>query len=159
TSEGEVVDVFQHERVHEPLSGGGSSYRMSVSPDDRMLECSKRLLSALRWTGVAMVEYKQNVTTGEFVLMEIKGRFWGSLPQAVASGVDFPYRAYRVHRKQVVAAAAPYRRGLYCRNLSKDLAWFKERVAADEASELPSVGQELRVGLKNVLAGRERCDT
>src|SRR5262249_50846353 len=119
TSEGEVVDVFQHERVHEPLSGGGSSYRMSVSPDERMLECSKRLLSALRWTGVAMVEYKQNVSTGEFVLMEINGRFWGSLPLAVASGVDFPYRAYRVHSKQPVPPAAPYRRGLYCRNLSK----------------------------------------
>jgi protein-tyrosine-phosphatase/predicted ATP-grasp superfamily ATP-dependent carboligase len=159
TSEGEVVDVFQHERVHEPLSGGGSSYRTSVSPDERMLECSKRLLSALRWTGVAMVEYKQNVSTGEFVLMEINGRFWGSLPLAVASGVDFPYRAYRVHSKQSVPPAPPYRRGLYCRNLSKDVAWFKERLAADEASELPSVGTEIGAGLKNLLTGRERCDT
>jgi predicted ATP-grasp superfamily ATP-dependent carboligase/protein-tyrosine-phosphatase len=158
-SEGEILDVFQHERVHEPLSGGGSSYRMSVLPDERMLDCSKRLLSGLRWTGVAMVEYRQNVATGEFVLMEINGRFWGSLPLAVAAGVDFPYRAYRVHRKQPVSPAAPYRRGLYCRNFSRDLAWFKERLAADEGSRLPSVRQEIGAGLKNVLAGRERCDT
>jgi len=157
TSEGEIVDVFQH--VQELLSGGGSSYRMSVSPDDRMLECSKRLLSGLRWTGVAMVEYKQNVATGEFALMAINGRFWGSLPLAVASGVDFPYRAYLVHRKQPVPPAAPYRRGLYCRNWSKDLAWFKERLAANEASELPSVREEIGAGLKNVLAGRERYNT
>src|SRR5262245_54799435 len=142
-ADGEVVDVFQHERVHEPLSGGGSSYRMSVSPDERMLECSKRLLSSLRWTGVAMVEYKQNVTTGEFVLMEINGRFWGSLPLAVASGVDFPYRAYRVHRGEPVPPADPYRRGLYCRNLGKDLAWWKEARTADEAPELASVGEEI----------------
>lgn len=158
-SEGEILDVFQHERVHEPLSGGGSSYRMSVLPDERMLDCSKRLLSGLRWTGVAMVEYRQNVATGEFVLMEINGRFWGSLPLAVAAGVDFPYRAYRVHRKQPVSPAAPYRRGLYCRNFGRDLAWFKERLAADEGSRLPSVRQEIGAGLKNVLAGRERCDT
>ena len=35
-----------------------------------------------------MVEFK--IKDGEFYLMEINARFWGSLPLAVYSGVNFP---------------------------------------------------------------------
>ena len=37
-----------------------------------------------------MVEYKYNERTDEYVLMEINGRFWGSLQLAIDAGVDFP---------------------------------------------------------------------
>src|SRR5207302_298489 len=47
-----------------------------------------KLLEALDWTGLAMVEFK--VGADGVRLMEINGRIWGSLPLAVRSGVDFP---------------------------------------------------------------------
>ncbi|MGI9078335.1 MAG: ATP-grasp domain-containing protein, partial [Gemmatimonadaceae bacterium] len=40
--------------------------------------------------GVAMIEYKEDATSGIPYLMEINGRFWGSLQLAIDSGVDFP---------------------------------------------------------------------
>jgi protein-tyrosine-phosphatase/predicted ATP-grasp superfamily ATP-dependent carboligase len=158
-SEGRIVDAFQHERVHEPLAGGGSSYRKSVALDERMLEGSRRLLADLRWTGVAMVEYKRNPDTGDFALMEINGRFWGSLPLAVAAGVDFPHRLYLMLTGHPVPASAPYRLDVYGRNLGKDLGWFQERVGSGKAATLSLLAREIFTGLRNALAGRERVDT
>jgi predicted ATP-grasp superfamily ATP-dependent carboligase len=37
-----------------------------------------------------MIEYKLDETSGTPYLMEINGRFWGSLQLAVDAGVDFP---------------------------------------------------------------------
>ena len=37
-----------------------------------------------------MVEYKVDAATGTPYLMEINGRFWGSLQLAIDAGVDFP---------------------------------------------------------------------
>ena len=37
-----------------------------------------------------MVEYKRDLVTGQPYLMEVNGRFWGSLQLAIDAGVDFP---------------------------------------------------------------------
>ena len=37
-----------------------------------------------------MVEYKLDSSTGKPYLMEVNGRFWGSLQLAIDAGVDFP---------------------------------------------------------------------
>jgi hypothetical protein len=58
--------------------------------DPLLLARSEALLRSLDWSGVAMVEFKQDASTGDPVLMEINGRFWGSLQLAVDAGVDFP---------------------------------------------------------------------
>ena len=51
---------------------------------------AESLLRALGWTGVAMVEFKVDARDGVAKLMEINGRFWGSLQLAIDAGVDFP---------------------------------------------------------------------
>ncbi len=159
-SEGRIVDAFQHQRVHEPLAGGGSSYRKSVPLDETMLESSRRLLADLRWTGVAMVEYKQNRETGDYALMEINGRFWGSLPLALAAGVDFPHRLYLLLTQRPLPDRPPYRLGLHGRNLGKDLGWFRERLRGGSArSALSLLAFEISVGVRQAIAGRERADT
>ncbi|MFB3041919.1 MAG: ATP-grasp domain-containing protein, partial [Candidatus Poribacteria bacterium] len=95
-AQGESLFAFQHVRVHEPIMGGGSSYRKSVALDSELLEASTKLLKALNYTGVAMVEFKVNFKTGAWVFIEINARFWGSLPLAVAAGADFPYYLYQL---------------------------------------------------------------
>jgi predicted ATP-grasp superfamily ATP-dependent carboligase len=52
-------------------------------------------MSALRWSGVAMVEFKWQPSERAAWLMEINGRFWGSMQLAVASGVDFPWLVFK----------------------------------------------------------------
>jgi predicted ATP-grasp superfamily ATP-dependent carboligase len=89
--DGKVRVVFAHRRLREkPPAGGVSVYRESVAADPALVERSSRLLARLNWRGVAMVEYKLDDATGTPYLMEINGRFWGSLQLAVDAGVDFP---------------------------------------------------------------------
>jgi predicted ATP-grasp superfamily ATP-dependent carboligase len=89
--DGEVLATFAHRRLREkPPSGGVSVYSESVVPDEELVERSRQLLERLKWRGVAMVEFKRDATTGIAYLMEVNGRFWGSLQLAVDAGVDFP---------------------------------------------------------------------
>lgn len=87
--------LFSHRRLREkPPSGGVSVVSESVSLDEEMVESAGKLLSAVGWKGVAMVEFKRDICDGKAKLMEINGRFWGTLQLAVASGVNFPSLYY-----------------------------------------------------------------
>jgi predicted ATP-grasp superfamily ATP-dependent carboligase len=88
---GELVAIFGHRRIREKPPWGGVSVlceSTAVATDAR--QCAERLLGELNWHGVAMVEFKRDLTDGLPKLMEINARFWGSLQLAIDSGVDFP---------------------------------------------------------------------
>lgn len=88
---GRTRAVFAHRRLREkPPSGGVSVYRESIRADPALVQRSRALLDSLGFEGVAMVEYKVEAASGSPYLMEINGRFWGSLQLAVDAGVDFP---------------------------------------------------------------------
>lgn len=124
---GEIVYAFQHERLHElPLTGGGSCYRKSVAINPVLLAASRRLIKALDWHGVAMVEFKWNPATGEYWLMEINGRFWGSLPLACAAGADFPVKLFDLLVLNQLPTDSNYREHVYCRKLSADVYWYEQ---------------------------------
>lgn len=87
-----VLASFAHRRIREkPPSGGVSVCCESVAPPAELLARSARLLEALDWNGVAMIEFKVQQRTGDAFLMEINPRFWGSLQLAIDAGVDFPW--------------------------------------------------------------------
>jgi protein-tyrosine-phosphatase len=129
--DGRVLVAFQHERVHEPLEGGGSSYRKSVPLHPGMLEATRRMMQELRYTGVAMAEYKYNPATGAWVLLEINARFWGSLPLCVAAGMDFPRYLYEMWCEGRERFPQEYAVNRYCRNLTADLQWTLANLSAE----------------------------
>lgn len=89
--DGEVRAAFAHRRIREkPPSGGVSVLSESITLDPELLARSNALLRDFNWCGVAMVEYKLDERTGIPYLMEVNGRFWGSLQLAIDAGVDFP---------------------------------------------------------------------
>jgi predicted ATP-grasp superfamily ATP-dependent carboligase len=89
--DGEVVAAFAHRRIREnPPAGGQSVYRESIPLDPSLLEPGVRLLEALDWRGVAMIETRRESASGRPVIMEVNGRLWGSLQLAIDAGVDFP---------------------------------------------------------------------
>jgi protein-tyrosine-phosphatase/predicted ATP-grasp superfamily ATP-dependent carboligase len=159
--QGEIIYSFQHLRLHEvPLTGGGSSLRKSVPVMPDLLEASRKLISALGWNGVAMVEFKHNPSSDEFCLMEINGRFWGSLPLAAAAGADFPAMLFDLEVKGAVGAYPPYRNNVYCRLLSRDMHWYEAilRSGADtRIVNLPDAAGVLK-GLGLFLHPRHRYD-
>ncbi|PIE39469.1 MAG: hypothetical protein CSA53_01370 [Gammaproteobacteria bacterium] len=138
--DGKVHYAFQHQRLHEmPLTGGGSSYRMSTEIDQELLQASKRLIKALSWQGVAMVEFKKNLDTGRYIFIEINGRFWGSLPLATAAGADFPWLLYGLYTQGAVPDIPDYRRGVKVRKLSADLGWLEAVIRKDADQRLVSI--------------------
>lgn len=100
--EGTVLAEVVHRRIRSLKPTGGASVVKETLPDTEltrtMRQNAKTLVESLQWTGPVMVEFKMNADDGSVKLMEINGRFWGSLPLAIAAGVDFPYLFYRLGR-------------------------------------------------------------
>jgi predicted ATP-grasp superfamily ATP-dependent carboligase len=90
--DGEVHLEFQHIREHEWPPEGGTSTRcrsVDLSQHQACLEQSKALLKKINWQGVAMVAYRFCAKRRQYILMEINGRFWGSLALSYHSGIGF----------------------------------------------------------------------
>jgi predicted ATP-grasp superfamily ATP-dependent carboligase len=113
---GQVLASFAHRRIREkPPSGGVSVCCESVVAPDALLAQSKALLDALDWTGVAMIEYKHDIRSGQSYLMEINPRFWGSLQLAIDAGVDFPWYLMQAALGQRVEPVCQWRVGVRSR--------------------------------------------
>ncbi len=113
---GRTVAMFAHRRLREkPPTGGVSVYRESIPLDEALVGPGRRLLDALDWQGVAMVECKREAATGRQVVMEVNGRFWGSLQLAIDAGVDFPSLLVRCAAGETVPECRDYRLGVRSR--------------------------------------------
>jgi len=88
--------------------------------NDELVEKSLALLKAIGWQGVAMVEYKVDRRDGWPKLMEVNGRFWGSLQLAIDAGMNFPLMLYRLATGEQVPPQFKYRAGVRCRWLIGD---------------------------------------
>lgn len=96
-SQGVPVATFAHRRLREkPPSGGVSVLRESTAIPKDMSDGALRLLETVGWHGVAMVEFKNDEVKNQPVLMEVNGRWWGSLQLAIDAGIDFPYMLYAI---------------------------------------------------------------
>lgn len=96
--DGQATLRFQHRRLHEWPPEGGVSTLCRAEPAEAhaaQMALSEKLLHALDWEGPAMVEYRYDAQTGDYWLMEVNGRFWGSLPLAWHSGAYFAWESYR----------------------------------------------------------------
>lgn len=109
---GQLKASFTHLRLKEfPITGGTSVERISIRFPE-VEDHARRILSHLKWHGVAMVEFKVDKETQKPYFLEINPRFWGSLNQAVASGVDFPYLLYKVAAGEPFQPVLEYRLGV-----------------------------------------------
>lgn len=119
---GRLIAQFSHQRLREkPPSGGVSVLRESIAVDPVAGEFAHRLLIRLGWHGAAMVEFKLDRRDGRPKLMEINGRFWGSLQLAIDAGVDFPAIIARMAQGRTIEPILSYRTGVQSRWLWGDI--------------------------------------
>jgi predicted ATP-grasp superfamily ATP-dependent carboligase len=119
-NDGQPRAMFMHKRIREyPITGGASSSAGSTC-DPALGELGDKLLKALKWHGVAMVEFKKDRRDGQFKLMEINPKFWGSLDLAIASGVDFPWLAASMAAEGDIEPALGYNQNVKFRWLFPD---------------------------------------
>lgn len=110
-----------------PVDGGPSTLRETIRNEasETAIDQAYRLLRAMRWSGVAMVEFRVDGRDGSLKLMEVNPRFWGSLQLSILSGVDFPYLLYRMLMEGDVAPVLDYRPGVRCRwLLPGEILWY-----------------------------------
>ena len=118
--EGRVLASFCHHRVREyPVSGGPSALCESVR-DPQLTGYAIRLAEALGWTGVAMAEFKKD--GGDYRLLEVNPRFWGSLPLATRAGVNFPDLLCRMAMGEEPKAVGEVVEGVKLRFLTLDVS-------------------------------------
>ena len=114
--DGRPVAMFSHQRLREkPPSGGVSVLAESVAVDPGARVHAEALLAQLGWHGVAMVEFKRDLRDGALKLMEINGRFWGSLQLAIDAGVDFPALVARIAAGERLERLTGYKAGVRTR--------------------------------------------
>lgn len=119
-SHGRLRGDFAHRRLRDLRpTGSGSVLRESTTPDPRMRDAAMRILGALAWHGVAMVEFRVR-SDGTPVFIEVNGRFWNSLALAVYAGVDFPVAMARLAIAGDLAPLPAGRAGVRCRWLLGD---------------------------------------
>lgn len=120
-NQGELRALFTHKRLREyPITGGPSTLRVSVRQPE-MEKIAIELLEYMNWHGLAMVEFKLDERTNKPVLIEVNPRFWGSINQAIVSGVDFPYLLYKIATEGDIKPFFNYKIGVKTRFLMNDL--------------------------------------
>jgi predicted ATP-grasp superfamily ATP-dependent carboligase len=118
---GKPIVFFAHRRLRErPPTGGVSVLSESIEPNPEAQKMARAILEHVGWHGVAMVEFKVSAE-GTPYLMEVNGRFWGSLQLAIDAGVDFPWLLYQMAIGKNPGKVKPYITGIKCRWLLGDL--------------------------------------
>ena len=126
-NQGQLRAKFTHKRLRERFRAGGMSTLRTGVVNPVLEEYAERLLEAVGFHGVAMVEFKHDDKSGETWLLEVNPRFWGSLSLAIQSGVDFPYLLYRMATDGDISPVTRYETGKVVKwilgDLSRILNW------------------------------------
>jgi len=122
--DGDVLAVFAHQRIRSlSPTGGAAAVKVAIDEGYKCIgEQARRLVCNLRWTGPVMIEFKVDQRDGRAKLIEINGRFWGSLPLAVLAGVDFPWLYYCLVTGQPISNLPGYQTGIRSRHWLGDLS-------------------------------------
>jgi D-aspartate ligase len=111
-----------------PVDFGLSSSYVETLDLPEVEKVSLLLLAALRYQGLAEVEFKRDPRDGRYKLLDINPRVWGWHTLGRKAGADFPYLQWQlVHGEPVAAVRA-----------RPGIRWVRA------ATDLPAVVQEIR---------------
>jgi hypothetical protein len=147
---GEVHHLSAHRRVRmmNP-AGSGSSACVSARVPEALRDPVARLIEAVDWTGMFMVELLES--EGEWWFMELNGRPWGSLALARRLGYEYPaWAVARLFDDRAPLPEAPPFSELQCRHLGRELVHllFVLRGPGSYIGAWPGRGETLRAFVK-----------
>jgi len=102
--------LVQKRNLMYPARGGAGVWNETVERPE-LLEPAFALLRELRWHGPSQVEFLVDAE-GRAFLIEVNGRFWGTLDLAIAAGIDFPSLTCRLAADGDVSSAFDYSSGM-----------------------------------------------
>lgn len=90
--EGKPLASLSARRVRQiPMDFGRASTFVETVDDVEVSATAALLLRALRYTGIAEVEFKRDPRDGKLKLLDINARVWGWQSLCGPAGVDYPY--------------------------------------------------------------------
>jgi predicted ATP-grasp superfamily ATP-dependent carboligase len=110
-----------------PARGGQATLRVSARHE--AAEASLRqLLEELGWHGPCQADFIVDSETNVPYLIDINPRLWGSLAQAIASGVDFPHLIYQLALEGDVRPVPTFKTGVVTRWIGGEMAALPSRL-------------------------------
>jgi predicted ATP-grasp superfamily ATP-dependent carboligase len=90
----ELLSYFTARKILQSPDDCGTGCIVRSEPIDDIVEPTRTLFRALRYQGMAEVEYKYDARTGEYKLIEINTRHWDQHQLGDASGANLSWVAY-----------------------------------------------------------------
>ncbi|WP_163832466.1 GNAT family N-acetyltransferase [Spartinivicinus ruber] len=140
---GEVVTTLTNICDREsPYTGGLGSIRSVIDHAEMEADALSKL-KALKWQGIAMVEYRLDETTGQFYFMEVNARIWAAMHLALFAGADFPRFLAECHFGEVSKIPERYA-SVRCRwDYPADLGYVVSVLKSNEFSAWKKVNSAL----------------
>lgn len=134
--DGEFLEYFQEERLRMyPVDGGSSSLRQGIRRPE-MAENARRVVSALEWTGPIYIEFIHS-PEGNCYVLEVNGRYWGSVGCAIQGGVNVPQLHYRQLKGVDQSPSQRYETGRQQRRLFyTDIRWLTAQLESGNVGAL-----------------------
>lgn len=117
---GIVARIQQSASFTWPVHAGGSRMAVTVEPDEDLADRSAALLASAGYWGLAHLQFLQG--DGRPVLIDVNTRFYGSLPLALAAGVNLPAAWHAIATGSEPPPPSRYRVGVTYRWFVADLA-------------------------------------
>lgn len=130
-AEGEIINLWMGEKLNEhPVTFGTATLTRSVYKEV-LLEPSKKLMTALKYSGICEIEWLYNPNQKAYNLIEINPRSWLWIELAKASGVNFIQDMIQFLNQQHILKNENYKTNIYWYNPItyypfKIIAWFKK---------------------------------
>jgi len=95
--DGQPVASLTARRTRQyPVDFGYSSSFVETLDVPEIVAPSRRLLAAIRYTGLVEIEYKFDARNGHYKLLDINPRLWTWSALGGRAGIDFPYLLWRM---------------------------------------------------------------
>ncbi len=121
---GEFRAKVTYKQLREyPVKAGQATYRVSVR-NPKLEEYFHNLLKSMNWHGICQADFIVDKQTKIPHLIDVNPRFWGSLAQGIAAGVDFPYLVYRMATDGDVDIVPSFQEGVKSRWVGGDVRTF-----------------------------------
>jgi len=102
-----LADITAQRTRQYPMDFGRASSFVETIVDPSVARDARRLLRAMRFTGLVEVEFKRDARTGANLLLDVNPRAWGWQSLCGRAGVDFPFLLWLQASGQPIPAVAP----------------------------------------------------
>lgn len=153
---GACVAKMTYRNVRQfPRETGASALRETVEAPEAE-KAAVKILSHLDWHGVAELDFRIE-EDGTSHLIEVNPRFFGGLPQCIASNVDYPHMLFRIACGEEIEKAPEVRTGVRTETPVISLLATLDDIAHDKErlEKLATLKKELKVPLEEDLENVE----